>query len=210
VAGSVVVPMLVIVRMLQGVGVGMLLALVPLYLTEVAPPRTRGFLTGLTTLSFGMGYVICSWASLGCYHFKNQTLAWRLPLALGVIGPILVLAGVWFIPESPRFLIWKGQREQAWTILKRLHHDPRIASEADAEAEFTQIVRQVEADKEDEPTFYKMFTKPTWRRRAILVIFLLFAGQATGVYGIANFLPLILGSLGMTGDMPLILNGKRH
>ena len=57
-AGSVAVPMLIVFRLFQGVGLGMLLALVPLYLTEVAPPRTRGFLTGLTTLSFGTGYVM--------------------------------------------------------------------------------------------------------------------------------------------------------
>lgn len=104
----------------------------------------------------------------------------------------MVLIGVMFIPgtflclihrryqctkerpaESPRFLIWKGQRELAWNVLKKLHHNPQSASDAEAEAEFTQIQRQVEVDKEDEPTFYKIFKKPTWRRRAILVIFLL-------------------------------------
>ncbi len=58
VAGSVVLPMLIVVRILQGGGVGMLLALVPLYLTEVSPPQRRGFLTGLSTLSFGLGYVV--------------------------------------------------------------------------------------------------------------------------------------------------------
>lgn len=50
--------MLIVVRILQGGGVGMLLALVPLYLTEVSPPQRRGFLTGLSTLSFGLGYVV--------------------------------------------------------------------------------------------------------------------------------------------------------
>jgi MFS family permease len=58
VAGSVNVPMLIVARVLQGGGLGMLLALVPLYLTEVSPPKIRGFLTGLTTLSFGTGYVV--------------------------------------------------------------------------------------------------------------------------------------------------------
>ena len=58
VAGSVIIPMLIVVRILQGGGVGMLLALVPLYLTEVSPPQRRGFLTGLSTLSFGLGYVV--------------------------------------------------------------------------------------------------------------------------------------------------------
>lgn len=58
VAGSVVIPMLIPMRIIQGVGLGMLLALVPLYLTEVAPPRHRGFLTGSTQFSTGIGYIM--------------------------------------------------------------------------------------------------------------------------------------------------------
>ena len=58
VAGSVAIAMLFVVRIFQGCGLGMLLALVPLYLVEVAPPQRRGFLTGLTTFSFGLGYVL--------------------------------------------------------------------------------------------------------------------------------------------------------
>lgn len=57
VAGSVNIGMLIAVRVIQGAGLGMLLTLVPLYLTEVSPPHRRGLLTGLTTLSFGMGYI---------------------------------------------------------------------------------------------------------------------------------------------------------
>jgi MFS family permease len=57
-AGSAAIAMLIVVRILQGCGLGMLLCLVPLYLTEVAPPRHRGLLTGITTLSFGLGYFV--------------------------------------------------------------------------------------------------------------------------------------------------------
>lgn len=57
-AGAVNVGMLIAVRVIHGGGQGMLLTLVPLYLSEVAPPHIRGFLTGLTTLSFGIGYVM--------------------------------------------------------------------------------------------------------------------------------------------------------
>ena len=49
--------MIIAVRLLHGFGLGMLICLVPLYLTEVAPPHRRGLLSGLSTLSFGMGYV---------------------------------------------------------------------------------------------------------------------------------------------------------
>ena len=67
VAGSVAVEMLVTVRLLHGLGLGMLICLVPLYLAEVAPPRSRGLLTGLTTFSFGMGYL--SFVSLSLASF---------------------------------------------------------------------------------------------------------------------------------------------
>jgi MFS family permease len=58
VAGSVNIPMIIVVRILQGFGLGMILAIVPLYLSEVAPPRMRGFMTGLTVFSFGIGYTM--------------------------------------------------------------------------------------------------------------------------------------------------------
>jgi len=57
IAGSVAIGMIITVRLLHGFGLGMLICLVPLYLTEVAPPHRRGLLSGLTTLSFGMGYL---------------------------------------------------------------------------------------------------------------------------------------------------------
>lgn len=55
-AGSVNIPMIITVRIMQGIGVGMVICLVPLYLAETAPPQKRGFLSGLTVLAFGFGY----------------------------------------------------------------------------------------------------------------------------------------------------------
>ena len=108
--------MLIAVRVIHGGGQGMLLALVPLYLSEVAPPHIRGFLTGLTTLSFGMGYVMfvsrvtnlvnekanpdcyrVGWIAIACYHASNLTLSWRLPLALATVPPMALLAGLSFV-----------------------------------------------------------------------------------------------------------------
>lgn len=68
VAGSVNIPMLFVMRITQGIGLGMLLTLVPLYLTEVAPPQHRGFLTGSTQFSTGIGYIVyvLHEADVGC------------------------------------------------------------------------------------------------------------------------------------------------
>lgn len=52
-----------------------------------------------------------------------------------------------------------------------------------------------------------MFTKPSWRRRSLLVLFIMFASQSTGVNGIANYLVVIFGTLNLHGVMPLIVYG---
>ena len=58
VAGSVNVSMLVTTRILHGFGLGMILCLVPLYTTEIAPPKTRGIYSGMTVIGYGMGYLM--------------------------------------------------------------------------------------------------------------------------------------------------------
>ncbi len=114
VASSANVAMMYVVRIIQGAGLGMIIALVPLYLTEVAPPRQRGFLTGITTFSYTLGYATyascfsvlsgladlgsCGWISVGCYHATNLTLSWRLPLALACVPPLLLFIGLFLIP----------------------------------------------------------------------------------------------------------------
>jgi MFS family permease len=57
VAGSVNVPMIVVVRILHGFGLGMLICLVPIYNTEVAPPKKRGLFSGMTVIAFSSGYL---------------------------------------------------------------------------------------------------------------------------------------------------------
>ena len=74
--------------------------------------------------------------------------------------------------ESPRYLVWRRKHAEAWNILRKLHHDASDPAEEAAQAEFNQIVRQVEADKEENPTFLKMLKKPSWRHRSLLVMFL--------------------------------------
>jgi MFS family permease len=148
---------------------------------------------------------------------------WRLPLALAVV-PALVMGagmfdsivskcasaytgpGVWFIPESPRWLIWNSRSDQAWTILQRMHHDPVTNSDAAARAEFVQIEKQVAFDKQFDVSYIQMFRKPAWRKRTLLGMFVFFANQSTGVLGIGNFAILIYQSLGMTGSMPILMN----
>lgn len=66
----------------------------------------------------------------------------------------------------------KGHNDEAWTIIKRLHHSASDPDDAFAHAELTQIVRQVEFDRENNVGYIEMFKKPSWRRRSLLAMFI--------------------------------------
>ena len=65
-----------------------------------------------------------------------------------------------------------GKNEEAWEILRKLHQDPNEEEDSSARAEYTQIFRQVELDKQEAAGYIQMFRKPSWRRRTLLAMFL--------------------------------------
>ena len=77
------------------------------------------------------------------------------------------------LPETPRYLAWVGKNEQAWEVIKRIHHYNDDLQDTSARAEFVQIVAQVDFDKTQRSGYIDIFRKPSWRKRAFLAIFLL-------------------------------------
>jgi hypothetical protein len=124
-----------------------------------------------------------SWVGFGSYHAKNETVAWRMPLALACFSPALMLILLYWVPESPRFLCMRDRFDEAWELLRRIHHDPNDPTDASAHAEYTQIRKQLEFEKTAKTGYLQMFTKPTWRKRTLLAIFVSFSLQSTGNQG---------------------------
>lgn len=112
----------------------------------------------------------------------------------------MLLCLIPWLPESPRYLCWKGRNEEAWALIQRLHGD-----QAHAHAEFVQITKQVEFDKGHNHSYIAMFTKPSWRRRSLLAMGIVFAMQSCGPFGITNYIVLISQTLGLEGSMPLLI-----
>ena len=102
-AGSVHIAMFLIARLLTGFSVGALVSLVPLYQSEISPPRIRGFLVGMHGTGIAVGYISASWIGLGFYFVNANATQWRMPLAIQALFPLLLGIGVFFIPESPRW-----------------------------------------------------------------------------------------------------------
>jgi hypothetical protein len=119
-----------------------------------------------------IGYTVQGWVGFGFYFWKsggNNT--WRVPLALQCAWPLLLLAGLYWVPESPRWLIMNDRLDEAKAILQRLHSTSKDSTDDEyALAEFYQIQKQVLIDRTLGSSWVHMFKKPSYRKRALLAI----------------------------------------
>ena len=106
-------------RLLDGFGIALAVTLTPLYISEIAPPHIRGLLTTLTqfSCSAGMFLAYCVVFSMSLTPSPN----WRLMLALLSLPAVLYfLLALFFLPESPRWLVSRGRIDDAARVLRRL------------------------------------------------------------------------------------------
>ncbi|KAJ3521665.1 hypothetical protein NM208_g5466 [Fusarium decemcellulare] len=111
--------MLLAGRFLAGVGVGLISVLVPLYQSEMAPKWVRGSLVCAYQLSITFGLLSASIVNILTSNLKSSS-AYRIPLALQIVPALILTAGLLLLPETPRFLVKKGQLDAAGLSLSRL------------------------------------------------------------------------------------------
>lgn len=112
-AGAQDMPMMFISRFITGVSIGMLSMVVPLYLSEVAPPELRGSLVALQQLAITCGIMCAFWLDYGTQYIGGtgdgqSEAAWRFPLAFQCVPSLLLAVGTFFLPYSPRWLVQAG------------------------------------------------------------------------------------------------------
>jgi MFS family permease len=135
-------PLLVAFRFVMGIGVGIASVVVPMYLSELAPKEIRGKLTSLMQLLVTIGILV---AYLADYALSGAG-AWRWMIGLGVVPAVLLMAGIYTQPESPRWLaVTKHDEAGAKQVLTGLR-----GSEAVAEAELADIRAGARAAAESE------------------------------------------------------------
>jgi len=108
----------IFMRFSAGIGVGMASVLSPLYIAELAPAAYRGRLVSINQLTIVIGILV---TNLVNYSLRNiETDAWRWMFGLGAVPSILFFLGAFLLPESPRWLMLKGNDEQARKILSKI------------------------------------------------------------------------------------------
>lgn len=137
--------MLTVARFIGGIGIGMLSMVAPLYISEISPPESRGTLLVLEEFCIVSGIVIAFWITYGTRFIPGEW-SWRLPFLLQMIPGFVLVAGVYVLPFSPRWLASKGRNEEALTSLTKLRRLP--ASDRRVYQEYLDIRAEVQFHKE--------------------------------------------------------------
>ncbi|KAJ5361709.1 hypothetical protein N7541_002553 [Penicillium brevicompactum] len=217
-AGAQDMPMMFISRFITGVSIGMLSMVVPLYLSEVAPPELRGSLVALQQLAITCGIMCAFWLDYGTQYIGGtgdgqSEAAWRFPLAFQCVPSLLLAVGTFFLPYSPRWLVQADREEEARDVLCRLRRvpesDPRIRLELleiKAASMFEQETRaakypNVSGKIQIALREYKdLFVLRHLNRRLLIACMLQFIQQFTGINAVIYYAPTMFRSIGLDGD----------
>ncbi len=184
---------LIIGRIIVGLGIGLSSGTVPVYISEVSPPAARGWTVSIFQLAITVGILL---AYIVDYAFAASQ-GWRWMLGLAVVPAAVFAIGMIFLPESPRWLARKGHRDAARKVLGRI----RTAAGADAE------MKDIEASiqhAEEHGRLSDLF-HPSLRSALVVGIGLAILQQVTGINTVIYYAPLIIQSAGIPSASGAIL-----
>ena len=179
-------------RFFLGVTIGISIVTAPIFVAESAPAAVRGGLIVMYQVATVTGIVLA--------YFVDYALAgggaWRLMLALSAVPSLLVLLVLARLPDTPRWYLMKGRRDDARATLRRT--DP----EADADRELDEIEEDLQ--RESGGSVREMLRRP-YLRATMFVLGLGFLIQITGINAVVFYSPLIFKEMGFTGNAALLL-----
>nr|WP_213651902.1 sugar porter family MFS transporter [Paenibacillus sp. J23TS9] len=180
----------IIARIIGGIGIGITSTLCPLYNAEIAPAKYRGRLVALNQLATVTGiflvYFVNLWISgLGDDAWDVST-AWRWMFGFGIIPGVLFLVLLFFVPESPRWLIKQGRAAESLPILLRIHGEELAKQE---------VLDIKESFKQENGSFHQLFS-PTVRLALIVGVGLAILQQVTGINAVMYYAPEIFKQTG--------------
>ena len=196
---------LVVYRIIGGVGIGVVSIVSPLYISELAVAQYRGRLVSLYQLAVTVGflgaylvnYQLLAWAESGTQlsvDWLNKvfiTEVWRGMLGMETLPAILFFIIIFFIPESPRWLIVRGKELKAVNILEKIYNS---ITEVKSQLKETKSVLTSETRSE-----WSLLMKPGIFKAVIIGVCIAILGQFMGVNAVLYYGPSIFENAGLSG-----------
>ncbi|KAI9610095.1 hypothetical protein H4Q26_007093 [Puccinia striiformis f. sp. tritici PST-130] len=141
---SSTIPLFVVGRVFAGLGVGVASCLVPMYQSECAPKWIRGGVVACYQWAITIGLLVASVTVNATKDFDSAN-SYRIPIGIQFVWAAILVIGLTVLPESPRYLLLKGNEEEAWKSLSRLYSAPY--DDPDVQAEFSEIMASLEKER---------------------------------------------------------------
>lgn len=174
-----------VARFFSGLGVGSLSMCSPVYVSEVAPKHTRGFLSALFQFGAACGLLVASAANMGLREWDQ---GWRVSYGGNIAFTVILMAALVFMPESPRWLVAHGRKQDARVALSKTRYNQEL------EQEMSELNGEFLAEKEVGVASWSdlLVTKNKMRYRLLIGIGLQCVQQFSGFKAIMFYAPTIL------------------
>lgn len=195
-------------RFLMGFGNSLAQLSSPLLLTELCHPQHRARVTAVYNCLWNVGAIICTWLTFGTKRIESNW-CWRIPALTQAFPSVIQLSFIWFIPESPRWLISKERNEEALAILGKYHANGDINNPT-VQFEYAEIKETLRLEFQYKKTssYLDFFKTRGNRYRLMLLASLGLFSQWSGNGLVSYYATDVYKSIGITdGDTQLGLNG---
>ncbi|MBB3108637.1 SP family arabinose:H+ symporter-like MFS transporter [Paenibacillus phyllosphaerae] len=180
----------VIARMIGGIGIGFTSTLCPLYNAEIAPAKYRGRLVAFNQFATVTGIFLTYFINSGIANYGDHAWdienGWRWMFGVGAVPGLLFLVLLFFVPESPRWLIKQGRPAEALPILVRIHGEELAKQE----------VLDIKASFGQESSSLRQLFNPGLRLALIVGVVLAVLQQVTGINAVMYYAPEIFKETG--------------
>lgn len=182
---------LVVARMIGGIAVGAASTVSPMYISEVTPKRYRGSLVSMYQLFIVTGILISYLINYMLNDMGENN--WRWMFATGTAPSLLFLITLFLVPETPRFLYKKGDRERALGVLEMVN-SPEVSK---------QLIQEIDESLQDTSAGFRTLLDPSLRKVMLVGFGLAVFVQLSGINTIIDYAPKIFTTAGWKLDTGL-------
>jgi len=188
--------MLVGGRVLLGFGNSMAQLASPMLLTEIIHPQHRAPITAVYNCLWNLGSLVCTFVGWGTSYVNNDW-AWRSICLIQIFPSVCQLIFIWFIPESPRWMISKDRNEEALQTLAKWHANGNVNNPT-VQFEYREIRETLKIETESSKTSYLDFMRTKGNRwRLAIIVSVGLISQYSGNAVISNYMNIIYEGAGI-------------